>query len=1050
MNLSHFFIDRPIFAAVISILITLIGGVAYLSLPVSQYPEIAPPSISVTASYPGASAEIVAKTVATPLEQEVNGVDNMLYMTSQSTSDGSMSLAVTFKLGTNLDTAQVLVQNRVNLALPILPEEVRRTGVSVNKRSASMILCVNLVSPDNSRDELYLNNYAILQVKDTLARVEGVGAISIFGSEYSMRIWLDPNKLASLGLTASDVVQAIQEQNRQVAAGIVGQQPAPKGTQFQIVVNAQGRLIDPEEFSRIVVKRGERGEVVRLSELGSVEIGAKSYSVTATLDEKPTATLAVYQLPGSNALSTAEAIRKTMDRLKQDFPPGVDYRIVYDTTVFVNESISAVQHTLIEAVVLVAIVVMLFLQTWRAAIIPLIAVPVSLIGTFAAMAAFGFSLNTISLFGLVLAIGIVVDDAIVVVEAIEHKLSLGLSPRDAARQAMNEVGGAVIAVALVLSAVFIPTAFITGISGEFFRQFALTIAVSTIISAFNSLTMSPAMSVILLRPHAEQKDLLTRFFNGTLGWFFRGFNKAFDWMIERYGRSVAAIVRKVAIVMILYIGLLVLTGYGFRITPTGFVPPQDQGYLLVGCQLPDGASLERTQAVTAKALAMLKETPGVKTTLIINGFSILTGTSTSNVASLFVILDEFHDRKSPNLSADAILDSIRGKFAQIPEALILAFGPPPIQGVGSTGGFTLMVQDRRGGSFKQLEAVSQSLVDSGERQPELVGMFSGFRAETPEIYVDVDRSKAKSMDVPLNGIFDALQVYLGSAYVNDFTFLGRSFQVNVQADSKFRVTPEDILKLKTRNIEGQMVPLSTMASINETYGPAFITRYNLYTASAISGSASPGFSSGDAIRVMEQLCRQLLPPGFGFEWTDLALQQILAGNTALFIFPLCVLFVFLTLAAQYESWALPFAIILIVPMCLLSSLAGVLLRGMDNNIFTQIGFVVLVGLACKNAILIVEYAKQIEDAGKDTVTAVVEACKLRLRPILMTSFAFIAGVVPLVLGSGAGAEMRQTLGTAVFSGMLGVTLIGIFLTPVFYVLIRKFSKRRNLNSAKVA
>ncbi|HEY5813635.1 MAG TPA: efflux RND transporter permease subunit, partial [Terrimicrobiaceae bacterium] len=911
------------------------------------------------------------------------------------------------------------------------------------KRSASMILCVNLISPDNSRDELYLNNYAILQVKDTLARVDGVGAISIFGSEYSMRVWLDPNKLASLGLTASDIVQAIQEQNRQVAAGVVGQQPAPKGTQFQTVVSAQGRLVDPEEFSRVVVKRGERGEVVRLGEIGTVEIGAKSYAVVSTLDEKPASTLAIYQLPGSNALTTATAIRRTMETLKQSFPPGVDYRIVYDTTVFVSESVTAVQHTLLEAVALVAIVVMLFLQTWRAAIIPLIAVPVSLIGTFAAMAAFGFSLNTISLFGLVLAIGIVVDDAIVVVEAIEHKLSLGLSPRDAAQQAMQEVGGAVIAVALVLSAVFVPTAFITGISGEFFRQFALTIAVSTIISAFNSLTMSPAMAVILLRPHGAKPDFLTRFFNATLGWLFRGFNKMFDWTIERYGRSVANLVRKIAICMILYVGLLILTGYGFRITPTGFVPQQDQGYLIAGCQLPDGASLERTQAVTAKVLAMLKDTPGVETSLIINGYGVLTGTSTSNVATLFIILDEFEKRKSPELSADAILATLRRKFSQIPEALILAFGPPPIHGVGSTGGFNLMVQDRRGAEFKQLEAVAQSLVENAERQPELIGMFAGFRAETPEIYVDVDRSKAKSMDVPLNGIFDALQIYLGSSYVNDFTFLGRSFQVNVQADSKFRVTPADILKLKTRNIEGKMVPLSTMASVQESYGPAFVSRYNLYTAASVSGAAAPGYSSGDAIQLMEQLCRQLLPPGFSFEWTDLAYQQILAGNTALYIFPLCVLFVFLTLAAQYESWALPFAIILIVPMCIFSSLVGVLLRGMDNNIFTQIGFVVLVGLACKNAILIVEYAKQIEESGKDTIAAVVEACKLRLRPILMTSFAFIAGVTPLVFSSGAGAEMRQSLGTAVFAGMLGVTIFGIFLTPVFYVMIRKFSRRQS-------
>jgi hydrophobe/amphiphile efflux-1 (HAE1) family protein len=922
VNISQFFIDRPIFASVLSIVITIVGGIALMTLPVAQYPEIVPPTVQVSASYSGANARTVAETLGAPIEQQVNGVENMLYMSSQSASDGSYGLTVTFKLGTNLDTAQVLVQNRVNLALPVLPEEVRRTGVSVNKQSASMIMAVNLISPDDSRDELYLNNYALLQIKDTLARIDGVGSITIFGSEYSMRIWLDPNKLAALDLTASDLVQAIQEQNKQVAAGVVGQQPAPKGTQFQVVVNAQGRLVDPAEFSRIVVKRGQKGEVIRLSEVGTVDLGAKTYAVTSNLDGKPAATLAIYQLPGSNALTTAKAVRKTMDTLKQSFPSGVDYRVVYDTTVFVNESIRAVEHTLLEAVALVAIVVMLFLQTWRATIIPLIAVPVSLIGTFAAMAAFGFSLNTISLFGLVLAIGIVVDDAIVVVEAIEHKLSLGMSPRDAARQAMNEVGGAVIAVALVLSAVFIPTAFITGITGQFFRQFALTIAVSTIISAFNSLTMSPALGVILLRPHGEPKDFLTRFFNGAFGWFFRGFNKAFDWMIDRYGRSVAGIVRKLFICGVLYLGLLALTGYGFKITPVGFVPQQDQGYLIVACQLPDAASLERTQAVTAKALALIKETPGITTSLVIDGFSMLSGSNQSNVGSIIVILDEFDKRKSPALSANAILQNLRAKFNQIPQALIFAFGPPPI--------------------------------------------------------------------------------------------------------------------------------LSTMASVQETFGPGVVTRYNLYTAADLSGDTKPGYSSGHAISVMEDLCRQLLPPAFGFEWTDLTYQQILAGNTALFIFPLCVLFVFLTLAAQYESWALPFSIILIVPMCLLSSLAGVLLRGLDNNIFTQIGFVVLVGLACKNAILIVEYAKQIEDTGKDAISAVVEACKLRLRPILMTSFAFIAGVVPLMLGSGAGAEMRQTLGTAVFAGMLGVTIFGIFLTPVFYVIIRKFAKRPNPATAKVA
>ena len=1033
MNISHVFIDRPIFAAVLSIVITIVGGIALIGLPVSQYPDIVPPTVNVSASYPGANAETVAGTVGAPIEQQVNGVENMLYMSSQSSSDGSYSLTITFKLGTNLDTAQVLVQNRVNLALPVLPEDVRRTGVSVNKQSPSMIMCVNLISPDNSRDELYLGNYALLQVRDTLARINGVGSIGLFGYEYSMRVWLDPNRLASLNLTGSDVVQAIQEQNRQVAAGVVGQPPAPVGTEFQFVVNTRGRLIEPAEFEGIVIKRGADGKIVHLRDVGRVELGAKSYAISSSLDGNPAATLSVFQLPGSNALETAGAIRKTMETLKENFPSGVDYRIVYDTTVFVDESIRAVQHTLLEAVLLVALVVMLFLQSWRATIIPLVAVPVSLIGTFAAMAMFGFSMNTISLFGLVLAIGIVVDDAIVVVEAIEHKLSLGMSPRDAARQAMNEVGGAVIAVALVLAAVFIPTAFISGITGQFFRQFALTIAVSTAISAFNSLTLSPALGVLLLRPHGTANDPLTRIFNSSLGWLFLGFNRLFEWTIERYGRVVGSVVRKLALCGLIYLGLLGLTIAGFRIVPTGFIPEQDQGYLLVNCELPDAASLERTEAVSKQVLGILQKTPGVKTSLIINGFSILSGSNRSNMASVIVVLEDFGKRPS----SDEILGALRRDFLQIPQALVLAFGPPPIQGLGSTGGFRMMVQDRSGGNFSQLEAMTQSLVDAGDQQPGLVGLYSSFRADSPQMYVDVDRTKAKSMDVPLSNVFDTLQIYLGSAYVNDFTYLGRSFQVNAQAESRFRVTPADILKLKTRNASGQMVPLSTMASVEERPGPGTITRYNLYTAADISGSTTPGTSTGQAIQIMEDLAKRTLPSSMGFEWTDLTYQQILSGNTAILIFPLCVLFVFLTLAAQYESWSLPFAIVLIVPMCILSALAGVLLRGMDNNIFTQIGFVVLVGLACKNAILIVEYAKQIQDTGKDAVTAAIEACKLRLRPILMTSFAFIAGVLPLMISSGAGAEMRQALGTAVFFGMLGVTIFGILLTPVFYVMLRK-------------
>jgi len=1039
VNISHVFIDRPIFAAVLSIVITIVGGIALIGLPVSQYPDIVPPTVNVSASYPGANAETVAGTVGAPIEQQVNGVENMLYMSSQSSSDGSYSLTITFKLGTNLDTAQVLVQNRVNLALPVLPEDVRRTGVSVNKQSPSMIMCVNLISPDNSRDELYLGNYALLQVRDTLARINGVGSIGLFGYEYSMRVWLDPNRLASLNLTGSDVVQAIQEQNRQVAAGVVGQPPAPVGTEFQFVVNTRGRLIEPAEFEGIVIKRGADGKIVHLRDVGRVELGAKSYAISSSLDGNPAATLSVFQLPGSNALETAGAIRKTMETLKENFPSGVDYRIVYDTTVFVDESIRAVQHTLLEAVLLVALVVMLFLQSWRATIIPLVAVPVSLIGTFAAMAMFGFSMNTISLFGLVLAIGIVVDDAIVVVEAIEHKLSLGMSPRDAARQAMNEVGGAVIAVALVLAAVFIPTAFISGITGQFFRQFALTIAVSTAISAFNSLTLSPALGVLLLRPHGTANDPLTRIFNSSLGWLFLGFNRLFEWTIERYGRVVGSVVRKLALCGLIYLGLLGLTIAGFRIVPTGFIPEQDQGYLLVNCELPDAASLERTEAVSKQVLGILQKTPGVKTSLIINGFSILSGSNRSNMASVIVILEDFGKRPS----SDEILGALRRDFLQIPQALVLAFGPPPIQGLGSTGGFRMMVQDRSGGNFSQLEAMTQSLVDAGDQQPGLVGLYSSFRADSPQMYVDVDRTKAKSMNVPLSNVFDTLQIYLGSAYVNDFTYIGRSFQVNAQAESRFRVTPADILKLKTRNASGQMVPLSTMASVEERPGPGTITRYNLYTAADISGSTTPGTSTGQAIQIMEDLAKRTLPSSMGFEWTDLTYQQILSGNTAILIFPLCVLFVFLTLAAQYESWSLPFAIVLIVPMCILSALAGVLLRGMDNNIFTQIGFVVLVGLACKNAILIVEYAKQIQDTGKDAVTAAIEACKLRLRPILMTSFAFIAGVLPLMISSGAGAEMRQALGTAVFFGMLGVTIFGILLTPVFYVILRKnFSAKK--------
>ena len=1041
MNISHFFIARPIFASVLSIIIAIVGGVALLSLPVAQYPEITPPTVQVATSYPGADAKTVAETVGAPIEQQVNGVENMLYMSSQSNSDGSYGLTVTFKLGTNLDTAQVLTQNRVNLALPLLPEDVRRNGVSVKKQSASMMMVVNLVSPDKRFDALYLGNYAILQLKDALARVQGVGDISIFGYEYSMRIWLDPEKLAARGLAAQDVVASIQEQNVQVAAGVVGAPPAGSKIAFQYTVNAQGRLTTPEEFEQIVVKQGKRGEIVRLRDVGRAELGARDYSIDSTLDGRPTVGIAIYQQPGGNALDTAKKIRALMEEMKGRFPDGLEYQIAYDTTGFVQESVTSVVHTLFEAIALVILVVLLFLQSWRATLIPLIAVPVSLIGTFAAMAAFGFSLNNISLFGIVLAIGIVVDDAIVVVENVERNLHLGMGPVEAARKAMDEVFGAVVAVALVLTAVFVPTAFIPGISGEFYRQFALTIAVSTIISAFNSVTLSPALAAILLQPPGAKKDAFSRLLDALLGWLFRGFNVAFQKTEHLYGSVVARLVRVTAVIAVVYFGLLGLTALGFLKAPVGFIPQQDKGYLIANVQLPDASSVNRTRNISAMADEIIRGTPGVAHTLVINGLSVVSGSNLPNAATIFIILDGFEHRKSADLSGPAIARKLNATLSQIPQALTGVFGPPPVDGLGSTGGFRLMVQDRGGAGFGALEEATRNLVDAANDNRDLANVFTSFSSGTPQIYLDIDRVKAKTLNVPLSNIFSTLQISLGSAYVNDLTLFGRSYKVNAQADSRFRESPNDILNLKARSSSGAMVPLGTLGTVKEITAPATVLRYNLYPAADIVGGTAPGVSSGQAVSIMENLAKKSLPRSMGFEWTDLTYQQILAGNVALFIFPLCVLFVFLTLAAQYESWSLPMAIILIVPMSLLSSIGGVLLRGMDNNIFTQIGFIVLVGLACKNAILIVEFAKQLEDTGKDRFEAVVESCRLRLRPILMTSFAFILGVVPLVIASGPGSEMRQALGTAVFSGMLGVTFFGIFLTPVFYVIIRRFSKK---------
>ncbi len=1051
MNFSHFFIRRPIFAAVLSIVIVLVGGIAMFQLPIAQYPEIAPPTVVVRAVYPGANPKVLAETVATPIEQEVNGVENMLYMSSTATSDGVMNLTVTFKLGTDLNTAQVLVQNRVSIALPKLPEEVRRLGVTTTKRSTDLTMVAHLVSPDGARDELYLGNYAFLQVKDQLARIEGVGDVIVFGArDYSMRIWLDPEKLASRNMTASDVVRSIREQNLQVAAGTIGQPPVPSGQDFQLTISTQGRLLDEKQFGEIIIKQGSQGQVTRIQDVARVELAARDYSVSSQLSGKPASALVIFQLPGSNAIDTSDAVRAKLEELKKNFPPGVDYRVIYDTTLFARESIVAVVHTLFEAVLLVVLVVIVFLQNWRASIIPMLAVPVSLIGTFAVMKVFGFSLNNLSLFGIVLAIGIVVDDAIVVVENVERNIALGLAPVEATKKAMTEVSGPVVAVALVLCAVFVPTAFVSGITGQFYRQFALTIAVSTVISAFNSLTLSPALSAILLKGHHAKKDWFAAGMDRVLGWFFRLFNKGFERTTHGYTRAVGGVVRRGGIALAIYAGLLLLTWGGFKTVPTGFIPTQDSGYLIVFAQLPDGASLERSKKIIDRAGEIARTVPGVNGTVEFPGYNLLVGANLPNAGTMFVSLEAFEGRKDPRKSAKAIMGQLYARYAELRDARVLVLPPPPVRGLGSTAGFKMMIQDRADIGLDALAGASFRMMVYGSQTPGLAQVFTTFTTRVPQLFVDVDRVKAKSMNVALSDVNDTLQTYLGSLYVNDFNRFGRTYQVTAQADANFRLRAEDIGKLKTRNAAGDMVPLGTLVDVHETTGPDKVIRYNMYPAADINGVALPGVSSGQAIALAQQLAAKELPPGMGYEWTELSFQEILAGNTIVFIFPLCVLLVFLTLAAQYESWSLPLAIILIVPMCLLSAIAGVWLRRMDNNIFTQIGLIVLVGLACKNAILIVEFAKQLEDTGKSITDAAIEAARLRLRPILMTSFAFILGVVPLVLASGAGAEMRQALGTTVFFGMLGVTFFGLILTPVFYVVIRKLTARRTLESKPAA
>jgi multidrug efflux pump len=1043
MKFSHFFIDRPVFAMVLSIVITLAGGLALVTLPISQYPEIVPPTVQVTARYPGADPKVIADTVATPIEQEVNGVQDMLYMTSQSTSDGAMTLDVTFKLGTNIDIAQVLVQNRVAIAQPRLPDQVRALGISTKKKSSNLMLVVNLLSPNNTYDQNYISNYAYLQIRDVLNRVEGVGDVIVLGArEYSMRVWLDPVKMWSRQLTTDDVVKAIQAQNVQVAAGHLGSAPAPPGTEVELSVNTEGRLMTPEQFSQILIKHGDSGELVYLNDVARVELGARDYSVSSYLDGKPSQALVIYLTPGANAVATAHRVTATMEELAKRFPKGLEYKIVYNTTTFVEKSIEAVIHTLIEAIVLVLIVVLVFLQTWRATLIPMIAVPVSLVGTFAVMAAFGFSLNNLTLFGLVLAIGIVVDDAIVVVEAVEHNIEHGIDPKEATRKAMDTVGGAVLAIAVVLSAVFVPTAFITGITGQFYRQFALTIAVATLISAFNSLTLSPALAVLLLKPRSAKKDLIARGLDLLLGWFFRLFNKGFGAATNAYAWAVRRLLRLAAVVLLVYVGLLSLTALGFKTVPLGFIPLQDQGYLIGLAQLPDGATLQRADEVRQKMVQLASNVPGVGHTVEFTGFSGLDGTNRSNTVTIFVVLKDFEERvKDPTQNGFAILAEVQRRFAAIQEGHALVFPPPPVQGIGNSGGLKLQVQDRRAAGLPALQANTDALIAKALQDPGMATAFTTFRSQAPQLYLNIDRRKAETLGVPIRSIFDTLQAYLGSTYVNDFNFLNRVYQVNIQGENASRVKPDSIRSLYTRNENNEMVPLGTLLNITDTNGPDKVMHHNLYPSADVNAVPKPGFSSGQAVGLMERL-GDALPQQFGYEWTEMALQQKLAGNSALYIFPLCVLFVFLALAAQYESWVLPAAIILIVPMCLLAAISGVFLRGMDNNIFTQIGFVVLVGLACKNAILIVEYAKQQMDAGVERHEAAVEASRLRLRPILMTSFAFSMGVWPLVYALGPGSEMRQALGTAVFTGMLGVTFFGIFLTPVFFSIIMKLFGRR--------
>ncbi|MFN0314334.1 MAG: efflux RND transporter permease subunit [Burkholderiales bacterium] len=1042
MKFSRFFVDRPIFAGVLSIFIFVSGAIALFRLPVSEYPEVVPPTIEVRAVYPGATPKVISETVAAPLEEAINGVENMLYMSSQSTTDGVMRLVVTLKLGTNVDTAQVQVQNRVAQALPRLPEDVRRLGITTTKSAPDLTLVVHLLSPDNRYDMVYLRNYAVLNVKDVLARIPGVGQSFVFGAgDYSMRLWLDPQKAASRNLTAADIVRAVREQNVQVAAGTIGAPPSPSGVDFQLSIEAAGRLVSEEEFGEIILKADQDGSVTRLKDVARIELGASDYALRSLLDNKDAVAVVVFQAPGSNAIELSNQVRAKMVELAKNFPEGVSYEIIYDPTVFVRDSIKAVIITLLEAISLVVIVVILFLQTWRASIIPLIAVPVSIIGTCALMLAFGFSINALSLFGLVLSIGIVVDDAIVVVENVERNIELGLTPREAAYKAMDEVSGPIIAIGLVLCAVFVPIAFISGLTGQFYRQFALTIAISTIISALNSLTLSPALCAILLKPHDAKKDVATRVLDLLFGWLFRPFNSFFKHSSEGYFKGTGSVLRHKSVAMLIYVVLIGATAYMLKIIPMGYVPDQDKNYLIGIAQLPDASSLDRTDKVIRRMSAIAMGEPGVAHSVAFPGLSISGFSNAPNSGIVFFTLKNFEERKG--LTGVQIAGALNQKLQVIEDGIVFVLQPPPILGLGTSGGFKMMVEDRASLGHDELYRITDELMNkaraSGVINP--YATFSSFQINVPQLYADIDRAKAKQLGVLVSDVFETMQIYLGSLYVNDFNRFGRTYQVIAQADGPYRSHAENISLLKTRSASGEMVPLGSVLKVNQSFGPDRAIRYNAYAAADINGSGLPGVSSGQAQAFMEKLAAETLPNGMVFEWTDLTYQKILAGNTSVFVFPLCVLLAFLVLAALYESWTLPLAVVLIVPMSVLSAMAGVYLFGKfgyggDNNIFTQIGVIVLVGLACKNAILIVEFARELERQGRSAYEAAREAARIRLRPILMTSFAFIMGVFPLVVTTGAGAEMRRAMGVAVFSGMLGVTFFGLFLTPVFYVLLR--------------